>query len=774
MYSGLAGSKQDLATNLTSLSTLSYGSVSFVKMTAAGTFALDTTVLGSLATQSGTFSGTSSGTNTGDNAPNSSATFIGTTSVALNRSSGPLTLGGITLITPDLGTPSAVVLTNASGTANSLTAGLATNLTGGGGGTIPYQTAAGTTAMLANGNAGQFLQSNGTTLAPSWGAAEVPLTFSTGLTRATNTITNNLVTGLAGGQTVVGGTGVTDALQYKGTTGNGTSTATAHQWLVGNNGATTAGFIRNDASWYIGATAPTNLGLANINAGTTTIPALTLNWNPSGSVDGFQIYRNNTKLIWIDTNGVFNLSMPALSSTAAQFSSSFTSTMNWVFQNTNVAATGGAVVKISATGTAGLIIAAGTVQFLQGTDNSRGARPVWSMAGDQTFNINTTLTNFTQGTAEETQTNGALQHWSYGPNIGADNISSQYGNIRSVDGNGTLGPEVVTSPTDFSVAQWTITGGFAKVGTTLVYTHATGVGSITQTSANFATALKPNTTYQLQIIASTVSGDGAFSIGDPGASVNSPASVQQPDEAAQKFKMLAGTTKYYQFTTAASIGTTPKPLVLSFTSTSGAFTISKISIKEIQAGDFIAQGIFRSPGATTGLKLNSTGALKINGLGSDSAVSWLDLPASTTSVASLNIPSGVAKTTPIAGDIYTVSDNLFFTITTGAAAKGIILDNGTRLTAGKIPIATTNGRLIDAVGTLPQAGSVSTTGTSTTTFTVTIGTTMGNTTYQVSVTPTSSVTAAPFYVTNKTTTTFDVVYLSGLTGTVTFDWAVFP
>jgi hypothetical protein len=71
LYSGLATSKQDAATNLSSLSSLSYGSVSFVKMTAAGTFALDTTVLGSLATQSGTFSGTSSGTNTGDNAVNS-------------------------------------------------------------------------------------------------------------------------------------------------------------------------------------------------------------------------------------------------------------------------------------------------------------------------------------------------------------------------------------------------------------------------------------------------------------------------------------------------------------------------------------------------------------------------------------------------------------------------------------------------------------------------------------------------------------------------------
>lgn len=70
-------------------------------------------------------------------------------------------------------------------------------------------------------------------------------------------------------------------------------------------------------------------------------------------------------------------------------------------------------------------------------------------------------------------------------------------------------------------------------------------------------------------------------------------------------------------------------------------------------------------------------------------------------------------------------------------------------------------------------GSYSTTGTATTTFTVTIGVTEPNTTYKVQITPTALVSAAVFYVTNKTTTTFDVVYLTGLTGAVSFDWGVF-
>lgn len=67
-------------------------------------------------------------------------------------------------------------------------------------------------------------------------------------------------------------------------------------------------------------------------------------------------------------------------------------------------------------------------------------------------------------------------------------------------------------------------------------------------------------------------------------------------------------------------------------------------------------------------------------------------------------------------------------------------------------------------------GSHSQVGAATTTFTVTFGGTQPNATYKVNVTPTNLLSAALFYVTNKTTTTFDVVYLAGLTGTVEFDW----
>ena len=51
---------------------------------------------------------------------------------------------------------------------NATTATRATNIAGGAGGSIPYQSSANTTALLANGNLGQVLTSNGTTNPPTW------------------------------------------------------------------------------------------------------------------------------------------------------------------------------------------------------------------------------------------------------------------------------------------------------------------------------------------------------------------------------------------------------------------------------------------------------------------------------------------------------------------------------------------------------------------------------------------------------------------------------
>ena len=65
-----------------------------------------------------------------------------------------------------------------------------------------------------------------------------------------------LLTGRAGGQTLIGGAGVTDILKLQGTSGNGTLTSPAIQLLVGNAGGTVAMTVLNNGKVGIGTATP--------------------------------------------------------------------------------------------------------------------------------------------------------------------------------------------------------------------------------------------------------------------------------------------------------------------------------------------------------------------------------------------------------------------------------------------------------------------------------------------------------------------------------------
>jgi hypothetical protein len=88
----------------------------------------------------------------------------------------------------------------------------ANNLTGGSAGTVPYQSAAGTTVMLAAGTSGQVLRSNGTS-APSW------LTLGNSATLNTGTTSGTVATG-AHTHTIANVTGLQTALDGKQASGS--------------------------------------------------------------------------------------------------------------------------------------------------------------------------------------------------------------------------------------------------------------------------------------------------------------------------------------------------------------------------------------------------------------------------------------------------------------------------------------------------------------------------------------------------------------------------
>ena len=123
-------------------------------------------IWGNVSAASGAFGGITvydEGVLVGTSGSITSLDFVGS-GVVVEATSGP---NGIATVTVGAGYAS--------------TAGIATNLKGGAGGQIVYQSAADTTAFLANGTSGQILQANGGTNPPSWVSA-APADAITGLT----------------------------------------------------------------------------------------------------------------------------------------------------------------------------------------------------------------------------------------------------------------------------------------------------------------------------------------------------------------------------------------------------------------------------------------------------------------------------------------------------------------------------------------------------------------------------------------------------------------
>ena len=157
---------------------------------------------------------------------------------------------------------------------------IATSLDGGLGGSLPYQSAAGVTAMLANGTAGQLLQSNGTTVAPSWVASLNPLTSGTAVASTSGTAID--FTGIPSWVKKI-------TVMFRGVSTNGSS----HYLVqIGAGSPTTSGYT-GSASVVTTGVATTNLttgfgvysnlGAATVISGGLTITTLGSNvWVASG------------------------------------------------------------------------------------------------------------------------------------------------------------------------------------------------------------------------------------------------------------------------------------------------------------------------------------------------------------------------------------------------------------------------------------------------------------------------------------------------------------
>ncbi len=125
---------------------------------------------------------------------------------------------------------------------------------------------------VTNGGAGSvsgLLKADGTGLvsaAVSGTDYQAPLIFSGNLINTSGTISDALISGKSGGQTIIGGQGTSDALTIQGTSGIGAAGTAAINLNVGNNGSTNAVTILNNGNVGIGTANPTSLLFVNGNA----------------------------------------------------------------------------------------------------------------------------------------------------------------------------------------------------------------------------------------------------------------------------------------------------------------------------------------------------------------------------------------------------------------------------------------------------------------------------------------------------------------------------
>lgn len=120
----------------------------------------------------------------------------------------------------------------------------------------------------------------------TFNSKESALTFSTGLTRATNTITNNLSTGVSGGQTVIGGTASGNNLTYSSTSN---ATKGFHYW----GSSAKMSFDETNARLGIGIATPSyDLDISKTSANGQVVVSVTNLSTASGNTYSGTRYNN--------------------------------------------------------------------------------------------------------------------------------------------------------------------------------------------------------------------------------------------------------------------------------------------------------------------------------------------------------------------------------------------------------------------------------------------------------------------------------------------------
>lgn len=138
---------------------------------------------------------------------------------------------------------------------------------------------------------------------------------------------------------------------------------------------------------------------------------------------------------------------------------------------------------------------------------------------------------------------------------------------------------------------------------------------------------------------------------------------------------------------------------VAFVTASGGLVLNENSNT---AGDFRWESDANANGIFADASAESIGIFNASPSGA-----FIHIGAGTTASAPLKLTTGTSLTSALAGSVEFTTDDLFFTITTGTARKRLLMADPTGgLTSGRVPFATTNGRLTDDAGLVYASGTL--------------------------------------------------------------------
>ncbi len=194
-------------------------------------------------------------------------------------------------------------------------------------------------------------------------------------------------------------------------------------------------------------------------------------------------------------------------------------------------------------------------------------------------------TTGTLATASEYQAPEIMNYYNYGLNV----LGNTYGTENLTNGALTSG------------TSWAVANGFSLTANTAVYVHNASGGTLTQTAANFAVAVKANRWYRFTWTTSALNTTANCWIDPTGIS-------------AERVYLRGTVVTPGTYTTTFKTNAAPGDFILSANSAaaSDGFTLDNLSLVEVTSGDVIANGKFTG-GGTSGLAIDNVGDSTFDG-----------------------------------------------------------------------------------------------------------------------------------------------------------------